>query len=131
MTDVKVLDELARLGREMIQAQLFLASKEPQEAVRDRWVLGYCFGVFDALGQGRKLDQYTGGIALISIGFSLLLSDHLEGAGKVGDVIDNQTDPQIMEGIQAGGADVYNFLQDTSKAPLALFGYLIPASSEP
>ena len=89
------LDALANLGRDLIGMQLALASKEPKEALKDFWVLGYCFGVFDAMAQRAKLDQYTEGIALITIGFLLLLSGPLEGADKVRQGLDNQTDPDF------------------------------------
>src|SRR5690349_3704122 len=65
------LVELANIGAGLIQLQLTLASQIPDQAMIDRWVLGYCFGVFDALVQRHNLDQYTDGIALITFGFQL------------------------------------------------------------
>jgi hypothetical protein len=126
MTDIQKLDELGRLGRDLIEVQLVLASKKAKDALNDLWVLGYFYGVFDALGQAAKLAQNKEDIVLIQIGFSLLLGDHLEGADAVGLVIHNQKNSALMKGITAGGGDIYKFLADKSQAPLSLSAYLIP-----
>ena len=118
------LDELAKLGRDLIGMQLTLASKEPKEALNELWVVGYCFGIFDAIAQRAKLDQYPEGIALITIGFELLLSGPLEGAAKVRQALDNQTDPDFARGNRTAGTDLFAWFADTNKAPMSLFNQL-------
>ena len=124
MTEVKKLDELAEVGVGLIEIQLLLAGKQSVEALNDFWVLGYCFGVFDALAQRARLDQYTEGLELITLGFDRLMSDHLAGADKVKIVLDNQTDPYIAQGMQTGGSDLFAWFANTNKAPTALANHL-------
>jgi hypothetical protein len=38
-------NDLYGIGRDMIAIQLDLPSKQPEEALNDTWVLGYCFGM--------------------------------------------------------------------------------------
>ena len=104
--------------------QLALASKEPTEALKDFWVLGYCFGVFDAMAQRAKLDQYTEGIALITIGFLLLMSGPMEGAEQLRQALDNQTAPDFARGNRTGGDDLFAWFADRNKAPMSLFNQL-------
>ena len=115
------LDELAEMGHFLIGIQLFLTSKKPKEALHDLWVLGYCFGLFDAMAQRAKLDQYTDGIALITIGFLLLLSKPLKGAEKIRQALDNQTDPDFARVAQAA---LFAWCADRNKAPMSLFNQL-------
>ena len=124
MSDARRLDVLANIGRVMIERQLVLASKRPQEALDDIWVLGYCFGVFDALAQRAGLKQYTDGFALITIGFIELMSDHQQGADRVRQALDNQTDARSERGNRAAGTDMFGWFADTNKPPMCLFDHL-------
>ena len=69
MADTENWKVSSSIGRPLVAMQFELASKKPAEALQSLWVLGYCFGTFDALAQRAKLDQYTEGLALITIGF--------------------------------------------------------------
>jgi hypothetical protein len=129
-TDDK-LYKIAGIGRDMIAIQLDLASKQPKEALNDTWVLGYCFGMLDALAQRAKLDQYPDGLGLITSGFIELISggqpnrtDELLGADMVKKALDSQADTRFLEGNQAGGTDLFAWCADTKKAPLALSSHL-------
>jgi len=122
VTDIAKLNDLVLGGHQVIDLQFNLASQEP--SLKDLWVLGYCFGVFDAFGQIAKLDQYTDGIVLITIGFSRITSDELKAADSVRHAINNQADPVFANGHRTGGADVYAFLSDANTAPMALCRYL-------
>lgn len=119
--DAKDLNELAKFGCKFIDMQLMLASTSGKQVLSDDWCLGYCFGVFDALAQRRDLDQYTEGLALITIGFGLLCDDHLAGAERVGQAIDRQGDATFLDGNQTGGRDMFAWFTDTQKIPMALF----------
>lgn len=118
------LKELAELGAKIITMQLVLASKDEKNAMQDLWVLGYCFGVFDALGRGANLDQYTDGLLLITHGFSLLMASEEIGAATVGRAIDSQIERVFFKGNHAGGSDIYDWFNDKKQNPLGLMNYL-------
>jgi hypothetical protein len=124
MSDAKKLDQIANIGRVMIERQLVLAAKTPEEALSDIWVLGYCFGMFDAMAQRAELDQYSEGFALITISFLQLMSDHTEAADKVRQALDNQNDARFEQGNRTAGADLFAWFADTNKSPLSLYDYL-------
>ena len=47
---------IADLGAKILSLQLSIAEKTPEEALREKWALGYCFGAFDGLvGSGDRL----------------------------------------------------------------------------
>jgi hypothetical protein len=103
-----------------------------REALIAPWVLGYCFGMFDALAQRGNLDQYTEGLLLITDDFIELMSGGqphrpdtlMLGADMVKKALDSQTDARDLQGYQTGGTDLFAWCADTSKSPLSLFNHL-------
>jgi hypothetical protein len=65
------------------------------------WVLGYCFGVLDAVRQTAELEESGEGVALIAVGFFLLMAD-----------------------------DMFAWLADTAKAPTGLSKHVNGSPSE-
>jgi hypothetical protein len=116
------IDSFAKLGVKVITLQLSLASKEASDAADEAWPLGYCFGVFDALGRRANFDQYTDGFALITIGF-LILFGKSEGAIHLRRALDLQTEKEFFEGNNEGGSDVFEWLEKNDYQPLALMNY--------
>src|SRR5262245_6027055 len=109
----------------MIEIQLTLASKETDAELTDLWILGYCFGLFDAMGRRAKLEHKSAeGLFLITLGFSLLMGGHSAGAGKVRQALDNQTDHRFTEGNRTGGSDLFAWFADANKPPMGLCTYV-------
>jgi hypothetical protein len=127
MADAERLEGIADIGRRMIEWQLALATKEPGQALKDLWGLGYCFGVFDALAQRAKLDDGAEGFGLITISFLGLanLSEQMTAANWVRRALDSQTNASFQQGAVAGVSDIFRWLADTSEHPKALFEHLI------
>jgi len=124
--DVSQLDRLEKVGVGLIKVQLELANTDPRNAVHDIWALGYCFGIFDAIVQRAKLDQYTEGAALLTIGFGLLLSDIDEGASRFGYAMDRQTHPVFVAGNKRAGGEVFDWFANTDRVPMALRTHFSP-----
>ena len=132
MTNTERIDGLAELGCGMIQAQLTLASQSAQQALQDLWVLGYSWGFFDAASQRAKLDQYSEGLLLATVGFNALVAgsfDLMSGAENVRRALDLQTDAHFRDGCTVGGNDLFTWLADTTKAPMSLFNHLCLADA--
>jgi hypothetical protein len=106
--------------------QLTMAMQTPSQALEGTWVLGYCFGIFDALAQQADLDDAAEGFGLISLGFIGLFADPAdpEAAEFVRRSLDRQDNPRFQEGAIAGGTDVFAWVADRAKAPNALFEHL-------
>jgi hypothetical protein len=47
---------VAEIGYGLIEVQFILSSLTAVEVIENLWVLGYCFGVFDASIQAAKMD---------------------------------------------------------------------------
>lgn len=126
MADADQLGKIASIGQDLITTQLTMAMETPSQALESGWVLGYCFGVFDALAQQAELDDGAEVLNLITLGFLGLFADPAdpEAAMFVRRSLDNQDNPRFQEGAAAGGNDVFDWIADRVKAPKALFEQL-------
>jgi hypothetical protein len=120
MVDFKKLEELARIGRDFISLQFRLTPGNVTQSIDHLWVLGYCFGVLDAVGQRAQLQESVERLALVAVGFFLLMSDDAKGAGMMRQALDKQEDPRFVEGSLRGGNDMLGWLADTTKVPNGL-----------
>jgi len=120
MADLKKLDSLARIGRDFIGPQFRLTPDGVAEAIDQLWVLGYCFGVLDALGQRAELQGQGEELAVIAVGFFLLMSDEAKGASMMQQALNSQDDPRFARGSLRGGQDMMAWLADTKNAPSGL-----------
>lgn len=125
MVDAERLGKIASIGQDLITTQLTMAMETPSQALEGGWVLGYCFGVFDALAQQAELDD-DAVFSLITRGFLGLFADPAdpEAAMFVRRSLDYQDNPRFQEGAAAGGSDVFVWIADRAKAPKALFEQL-------
>ena len=125
MVDAERLGKIASIGQDIITTQLTMAMETPSQALESGWVLGYCFGAFDALAQQAELDD-DDVFSLITLGFLGLFADPAdpEAAMFVRRSLDYQDNPRFQEGAAAGGSDVFVWIADRGKAPKALFEQL-------
>ena len=125
MADADHLGKIASIGQDLITTQLTMAMQTPSQALEGTWVLGYCFGIFDALAQRTDLDGAEG-FNLITLGFLGLFADPAdpEAAAFIQHSLDRQDNPRFQEGATAGGTDVFAWVADRAKAPNALFDHL-------
>jgi hypothetical protein len=126
MADADRLGKIASIGQDLITTQLAMAMQTPSQALEGGWVLGYCFGIFDALAQQADLDDGAEVFRLITLGFLGLFADPAdpEAAMFVRRSLDGQDNPRFQEGAAAGGNDVFVWVADRGKAPKALFEHL-------
>src|SRR5882757_2301692 len=75
MADADRLGKIASIGQDLITTQLTMAAQTPSQALESTWVLGYCFGILDALAQRANLDDAADGFSLITLGFLGLFAD--------------------------------------------------------
>ena len=122
MVDAERLGKIASIGQDLITTQLTMAMETPSQALESGWVLGYCFGVFDALAQQAELDD-DDVFSLLTLGFLGLFADPADPEAEmfVRRSLDYQDNPRFQEGAAAGGSDVFVWISDRAKAPKALF----------
>ena len=126
MADADRLGKIASIGQDLITTQLTMAMQTPSQALEGTWVLGYCFGIFDALAQQADLDDAADGFSLITLGFLGLFADPAdpEAAQFIRHSLDRQDNPRFQEGATAGGTDLFVWVADRAKVPNALFEHL-------
>ena len=119
MVDAERLGKLVSIGQDVITTQLAMAMETPSQALESGWVLGYCFGVFDALAQQAAFDYDNDVLSLITLGFLGLFANPAdpEAAMFVRRSLDYQDNPRFQEGAAAGGSDVFVWIADRAKAP--------------
>lgn len=122
MVDAERLGKIASIGQDLITTQLAMAMETPSQALESGWVLGYCFGVFDALAQQAQLEDDDDVFSLITLGFLGLFADPAdpEAAMFVRRSLAYQDNPRFQEGAAAGGSDVFVWIADRAMAPKAL-----------
>jgi meiotically up-regulated gene 157 (Mug157) protein len=126
MVDADRLGKITSIGQDLITTQLTMAMETPSQALESGWVLGYCFGVFDALAQQAELDDNDDVFSLITLGFLGLFADPAdpEAAMFVRRSLHYQDNPHFQKGAAAGGSDVFVWISDRAKPPKALFEQL-------
>lgn len=120
MTDLKKLNEYASIGRDFIGLQFRLTPDDVTRSIDQLWVLGYCFGVLDAVRQTAQLEESGEGLALIAVGFFLLMADEAKGADMMRHALSRESDARFAQGSLQGGNDMLAWLADTAKAPAGL-----------
>lgn len=125
MDDTERLGKIASIGQDLITTQLTMAMEMPSQALESGWVLGYCFGVFDALAQHADLDD-NAVFKLITLGFLGLFADPAdpEAAMFIRRSLYYQDNLRFQEGAAAGGTDVFAWAENRAIAPKALFEQL-------
>jgi hypothetical protein len=126
MFDAERLQKIASIGQDLITTQLTMAMETPSIALERGWVLGYCFGVFDALAQQAEIDDDGDTVNLISLGILGLFADPAdpEAAMFVRRIFDYQDNPRFQEGAASGGNDVFAWAAERTTAPRGLFDQL-------
>jgi hypothetical protein len=120
MADLKKLNEYASIGRDFIGLQFRLTPDDVTRSIDQLWVLGYCYGVLDAVRQTAQLEEPGEGLALIAVGFFLLMADAAKGADMMRHALNLENDARFAQGSLQGGNDMLAWLADTAKAPAGL-----------
>jgi hypothetical protein len=128
MVDEDKIARLAEIGAGIISVQVELSNSTIEETLQHPWALGYCFGIFDAIIQGSKLDQYNDGVLLFTIGFERLMGDALLGTDKFGRGLDSQGEPVFDAGNVAGGTEFIAWATGKLKTPMGLLKWLQEAA---
>lgn len=105
MADLKRLNEFASIGRDFIGPQFKLTPDNATRSIDQLWVLGYCYGVLDAVRQTAQLEEPDEGVALIAVGFFLLMVDEANGADMMRQALKHASDPRFVQGSLLGGTE--------------------------
>jgi hypothetical protein len=92
MADLKRLNEFASIGRDFIRLQFRLTPDNVTRSIDQLWVLGYCYGVLDAVRQTAQLKEPGEGVALIAVGFFLLMVDDAKGVDMMRQALEHASD---------------------------------------
>jgi hypothetical protein len=130
MADLKRLNEFASIGRDFIGLQFRLTPDDVTRSIDQLWVLGYCFGVLDAVRQTAELEESGEGLAVIAVGFFLLMANEAKGADMMRQALNHESDPRFAQGSLQGGNDMFAWLADTAKAPTGLSKHVNGSPSE-
>lgn len=125
------IQKIAEVAVAVIDLQLNLADKTPDDVKYHRWPLGYCFGALDAVAQHYGFDWKTDGIALVTKGFALIMSEH-EAERYVRRSLELQEDRFFVEGREHGGDDFHQWLASKGEfRPLTLMNFFAFGKSAP
>ena len=130
MVDLKRMNEFASIGRDFISLQFRLTPDDVTRSIDQLWVLGYCYGVLDAVRQTAQLEEPGEGLTLIAVGFSLLMVDETKGADMMRQALEHEGDPRFAQGSLQGGSDMFTWLGDTARAPTGLSKHVNGSPSE-
>lgn len=111
----------AEIGAKVIELQLSVAHRIADDAFCHRWAIGYCYGVFEALGQHGGMDMVETA-ALVTVGFQELLPE-ADAKKKYVRAFELRTEAIFAEGRAHGVDDLLKFVSDSDFRPLTLTNY--------
>jgi hypothetical protein len=111
------VETLAKIGASLLGVQFEAVEIGGADVAGDPFVHGYCFGLFDAMAQCAKLDQYTDGAAVISEGLSKLVGDRKAGADLFAKAMDLMDAPAFSKGYESGAAELMAWAKDANALP--------------
>lgn len=114
------VDTLAKIGASLLGVQFDAVEIEARAIETAPWVFGYCFGLFDAMAQCARLDQFTDGAAMISSGFGKLVGDTARGKALFSTALERMDEADFSAGYQAGGADLMIWAKDANALPAGI-----------
>jgi hypothetical protein len=124
------IETLARIGSSLAGVQFDAASFQPSDLTGDPWTFGYCFGLFDAMAQYARLDQYSDGARMMSNAFGKLVGDEARGLEIFGRAVDLQSDGDFSAGSASGGDDLQAWADDANALPTGLARHLSSRSKQ-
>ncbi len=111
------VETLAKIGASLLGVQFEAVEIGGADISGDEFVHGYCFGLFDAMAQCARLDQYSDGAAMISEGFAKLVGDKDGGAGLFARAMDRMDEPGFSKGYETGASDLMAWAKDANALP--------------
>ncbi len=116
------VDTLAKIGASLLGVQFEAVEISPADLEQDGFAYGYCFGLFDAMAQCAKLDQYTDGAEMISAGFSKLVSDSARGKKLFADAMERMESEDFSGGYEIGASELMAWAADANAIPKGIAG---------
>jgi|APCry1669190591_1035303.scaffolds.fasta_scaffold54402_1 hypothetical protein len=124
------VEALARIGSTLLGAQFPPHEQGASALLSDQWVLGYCFGLFDAMAQYARLDQFTEGAALMRTGFGSLVGTEAEGQVLFTRALDLMGQNLFASGMAAGEGDLMKWAGNAHDTPQKLAEHFIALEGE-
>ena len=117
------IETLANIGSSLLGVQLEAGELGPADIAENSWVMGYCFGLFEAMARYASLDQYTDGMRMMSLGFGRVVGAAPQGPVLFRLALDKQEDHAFQEGAAVGEADLLAWADDANALPANLTRY--------
>ena len=114
------VETLAKIGASLLGVQFEAVEIAPADLEGDAFAFGYCFGLFDAMAQCAKLDQFTDGATMIANGFGKLVNDAARGKALFASAIERVEQPDFSGGYEQGAADLMEWAADANKVPAGI-----------
>jgi hypothetical protein len=114
------VETLAKIGASLISVQFEAVEFSPDALEHDLFAHGYCFGLFDAMAQCARMDQFSDGAATIAEGFTKLTSDRARGQALFDSAMARMDEPSFSGGYERGAADLMAWAGDANALPKGL-----------
>jgi hypothetical protein len=114
------VETLAKIGASLLGVQFDATEIATGELEGDAFAFGYCFGLFDAMAQCAKLDQFSDGATMIANGFGKLVNDGARGKTLFAGAIERVEEPEFSSGYERGAADLMAWAADANKLPAGI-----------
>lgn len=119
------VETLARIASTLLGAQFPPQANGVNAVLHDEWVMGYCFGMMDAMAQYARLDQFTEGAALMRAGFGELVGAPAEGALLFERALDMMGRELFTSGMAVGEADIMAWAANAHATPEKLAAHFV------
>ena len=114
------VETLARIGASLLGVQFEAVEIAPADLEGDDFAFGYCFGLFDAMAQCAKLDQFSDGATMIANGFGKLVNNAARGKALFARAVERVEEPDFSGGYEHGAADLMAWAADANRLPAGI-----------
>ena len=114
------ISTLARIGVTLCGVQIEATNIAARDVIRDPYVFGYCFGVFETMAQMAGLEQYSEGAKLMETALGELVENDAVGPHLFRVALGQRQEADFAAGAAAGEQDVEAWYADANAMPTGI-----------
>ena len=114
------VETLVRIGVTLCGVQIEATQISARDLLKDSFVIGYCFGLFETMAQMAGLDQYSEGVVFMERAFGQLVNAPDAGAALFRSALEARGDADFSAGAEAGEKDLEAWYANADAMPTGL-----------
>ena len=114
------VETLVRIGVTLCGVQIEATQISARDLLKDSFVIGYCFGLFETMAQMAGLEQYSEGAKLMETALGKLVENDAVGPHLFRVALGQRQEADFAAGAAAGEQDVEAWYADANAMPTGI-----------